>query len=172
MTADFTVGAEVPVPTSSSVTPVTSGGTNLFAQTISFRPTGVLLRVRPQINESGTVTLEIGQEVSQASANTTSAVVAPVISKTSVNSTIVLQDDQTIAISGFMREGKELAGSRLPLLGRIPYVGVIFGNTRNSNSHTELIVLITAHVLRTREDADVSTDELKARLKEVQKLIN
>ena len=75
--ADFQVGAEVPVPTTSSVTPVQSGGTNLFAQTIAFRPTGVIMRVRPQINESGTLTLEISQEVSQASANTTSAVVAP-----------------------------------------------------------------------------------------------
>src|SRR5207253_7272194 len=50
MTADFTVGADGPVPTTSSITPVTSGGTNLFAQTISFRPTGVILRVKPQIN--------------------------------------------------------------------------------------------------------------------------
>ena len=171
MAADFQVGTEIPVPTSSSVTPVQSGGTNLFAQTISFRPTGVLLRVKPQINDSGSVTLEINQEVSQAGANTTSAVVAPVIAKTSVNSTIVIQDDQTIALSGFIRESKELARSRLPLLGRIPYAGAIFGNTRNSNTRTELIVLITPHVLRTREDADASTDELKSKLREVQKLL-
>ena len=130
------------------------------------------MRVRPQINDSGTVTLEIAQEVSQASANTTSAVVAPVIAKTSVQSTIVIQDDQTIALSGFIRENKELARSRLPLLGRIPYVGVLFGNTRNATSRSELIVLVTPHVMRTREDADLTTDELKAKLKEVQKLIN
>jgi len=171
MTADFQVGAEIPVPTSSSITPVQSGGTNLFAQTIQFRPTGVIMRVRPQINDSGTVTLEISQEVSQAAANTTSGVVAPVIGKTSVNSTVVIQDDQTIAISGFMRESKELARSRLPLLGRIPFVGVLFGNTRNANSRTELIILITPHVIRTREEADSSTDELKSKLQEVQKLL-
>ena len=169
--ADFQVGAEVPVPTTSSVTPVQSGGTNLFAQTISFRPTGVIMRVRPQINESGTLTLEISQEVSQASANTTSAVVAPVIGKTSVNSTIVVQDSQTIAIGGFIRENKELSRSRLPLLGRIPVAGVLFGNTNNSTTRTELIVLITPHVLRTREEADVSTEELKSKLRDVQKLL-
>jgi len=169
--ADFQVGAEVPVPTTSSVTPVQSGGTNLFAQTISFRPTGVIMRVRPQINESGTLTLEISQEVSQATANTTSAVVAPVIGKTSVNSTIVVQDSQTIAIGGFIRENKELSRSRLPLLGRIPVAGVLFGNTNNSTTRTELIVLITPHVLRTREEADVSTEELKSKLRDVQKLL-
>jgi general secretion pathway protein D len=172
MSADFQVGAEIPVPTSSSVTPVQAGGTNLFAQTISFRPTGVILRVRPQINDSGTITLEIAQEVSQASTNNTSAVVAPVIGKSSVQSTIVVQDDQTIALSGFIRENKELSRSRVPLLGRIPIAGALFGNTRNATTRSELIVLITPHVMRTREDADATTDELKARLKEVQKLIN
>jgi general secretion pathway protein D len=172
MVADFQVGAEVPVPTSSSVTPVQSGGTNLFAQTIQFRPTGVIMRVRPQINDSGTVTLEISQEVSQAAQNTTSGVVAPVIAKSSVNSTIVVQDSQTIALSGFIRESKELARARLPLLGRIPVAGALFGSTRDANTRSELIVLITPHVLRTREDANASTDELKTKLKEVQKILN
>jgi len=109
--------------------------------------------------------------VSQASANTTSAVVAPVIGKTSVNSTIVVQDSQTIAIGGFIRENKELSRSRLPLLGRIPVAGVLFGNTNNSTTRTELIVLITPHVIRTREEADVSTEELKSKLQGVQKLL-
>jgi general secretion pathway protein D len=169
--ADFQVGAEIPVPTSSSLTPVQSGGTNLFAQTIQFRPTGVIMRVKPQINDSGTLTLEIAQEVSQAGVNTTSGVVAPVIGKSSVNSTIVAQDNQTIALGGFIRESRELARSRLPLLGRIPVAGILFGNTRNANTRTELIVLITPHVLRTRDEAEASTQELKSKLKEVQKLL-
>ena len=169
--ADFQVGAEVPVATTSSITPVQSGGTNLFAQTIQFRPTGVLMRVKPQINDSGSLTLEVSQEVSQAGSNTTSAVVAPVIAKSSVSSTIVVQDNQTIAIGGFMRENVELARSRLPLLGRIPVAGMLFGNTRNANSRSELIILITPHVLRTRDEAEVSTEELKSKLKEVQKLL-
>jgi general secretion pathway protein D len=130
------------------------------------------LRVKPQINESGTVTLELSQEVSQASANTTSAVVAPVIGKTSVNSTIVVHDEETIAISGFIRESKELARSRIPLLGRIPVAGTLFGNTRNANTRSELIILITPHVIRTKEEAEATTEELKSKLREVQKLIN
>ncbi len=78
MLAQFQVGAEIPVPTSSSITPVQSDGTNLFAQTIVFRPTGVILTVEPQINDSGNVTMAISQEVSQATVNTTSGLVAPV----------------------------------------------------------------------------------------------
>lgn len=172
MTADFQVGAEVPVPTSSAVASgVQSGGNSVFTQTISFRPTGVLLRVTPQINSSGNVTLEVSQEVSQASTNTTSGVVAPVIGKSAINSKIVIQDGQTIALGGFIRENNELARSRVPLLGRIPVAGVLFGNTRRGTTRTELIVLITPHVLQTHEDADLATSELKAKLREVQKLL-
>jgi general secretion pathway protein D len=171
MTADFQVGQEVPIPTTSSITPVQSGGTNLFAQTIEFRPTGVILRVKPQINESGNVTMEISQEVSVATPNITSGVVAPVINNASVQSTVVIQDGQTIAIGGFIREHNEQASARIPLLGRIPVLGLLLGNTRNASTRSELIVLITPHVLRTHEDADLMTDELKAKLREVQKLL-
>ena len=172
MVADFQVGAEVPIPTSSAVAAgVQAGGNSVFTQTIAFRNTGVIMRVRPQINEGGSLTLEVSQEVSQAGANNTSAIAAPVIGKSSVNSTIVVQDNETIAIGGFIHENKDLLRSRLPLLGRIPVAGVLFGSTSTSSSRTELIVLITPHVVRTREEAESATEEVKARLREVQKLV-
>jgi general secretion pathway protein D len=172
MSASFTVGADVPIITSSAATNAQSNGSSVFAQSIQFRSTGVIMNVKPQINESGNVTLEIQQEVSQASANTTSSVSAPVIGKSSVSSTIVVQDSQTIGLGGFIRESNELTSSRIPLLGRIPGVGFLFGDTRRGNTRTELIILITPHVLKTHEDADLATNELKAKLKEVQKLVN
>lgn len=172
LTADFQVGAEVPVPTSSSVTPVQAAGTNLFAQTIQFRPTGVLLKVKPQINDSGNVRLDIAQEVSQATANTTSDIVAPVIGKSTVTSSVVVRDGETLALGGFIRENQEVATSRIPLLGRIPIAGILFGSTRRVSGRTELIVLITPHVIRSFEEADLATEELKNKLKEVKKLLN
>lgn len=171
MPAAFQVGAEVPVPTSSSVTPVQSDGTNLFAQTIQFRPTGVILNVTPQINDSGNVTLEIRQEVSQASPNTTSGVVAPVIGTASVQSTVVVRDGQTIAIAGFIRESNDLIRTRVPILGRIPGLGVLFGSTSRSTTRTELVILITPHVIRNTEDADLATEELKDKLLEIQEML-
>jgi general secretion pathway protein D len=128
--------------------------------------------VKPQINPSRNVTLDISQEVSEAEANTTSGVVAPVIGKSAVSSNVVVQDGQTIAIGGFIRENNTRANARLPLLGRIPGLGVLFGNTNNQTTRTELIVLITPHVLLTHEDADLATEELKNKLKEVKKLLN
>lgn len=172
MQAQFQVGAEIPIPTTSSITPVQSAGTSLFAQTIQFRETGVLLNVLPQINESGRVTLVIEQEISQAGANTTSDIVAPVIGKSSVTSTIVVQDGQTIALGGFIRENREFGRSRIPILGRIPVVGALFGNTRTIESRSELIILITPHVLQDFDAAAVATEELKSRLEEIQDLLD
>src|SRR5437867_10404993 len=112
--ADFTVGADVPVPTSSAVAAgVQSGGNSVFTQTIAFRSVGVLMRVRPQINEGGTLTLDISQEVSDAQPNTTDTIAAPVIGRSAVTTTIVVQDNETVAISGFVRENRELDRSRL-----------------------------------------------------------
>jgi general secretion pathway protein D len=171
MLAQFQVGTEVPIPTTSSVTPVQTGGTNLFAQTIQFRNTGVILQVRPQINDSGKVTLDLYQEVSRAGANTVSAIVAPVIGKSSVTSTVVVEDGQTIALGGFMRESQDYGDNRVPILGRIPVLGTLLGNTQRSVNRSELIVLITPHVIRSPSDATSATDELKAKLKEIRKLI-
>lgn len=172
LAAEFQVGAEIPVPTTSSVTPVQSDGTNLFAQTIQFRSTGVILKVKPQINQGGSITLEIFQEVSQATANTTSDIVAPVIGKSSVTSTIVIENGQTIALGGFIRENHEADQSRIPLVGRLPVVGALFGNTNRAHTRTELIILITPHVLETRGEADIATEELKTKLKDLKEMID
>ena len=172
MVASFEVGADIPVPTTSAVNPA-AGGTDIFAfaQTIQFRTTGVILRVLPQITASGRVTLSISQEVSQAGPNTTSGIVAPVIGKSSVDSTIVVQDGQTIALGGFIRENSQQVESRVPLIGRVPVLGALFGSTSNSTTRTELIILITPHVIRDTEEADQATEELKQKLKEIQEII-
>jgi general secretion pathway protein D len=171
-TAQVQIGAEIPVPTSSAASGAQQNGSTLFAQTIQFRDTGVLLNVTPQINDGGNVTLTIAQEVSQASANTTSSINAPVIGKTAVKSTIVVQDGETIPLTGFMRENDSLGRNRVPLLGSIPIAGLLFGNTTRQNTRSELIVLITPHVVTTVDERAAAAEELKAKLKETQRLIN
>jgi general secretion pathway protein D len=170
-TATVDVGAEVPIPTSTSASGAQQNGSTLFAQTIAFRDTGVILTVTPQINAGGNVTLNISQEISQAQANTTSALVAPVIGKSSVKSTVVVKNGETIPITGFIRESEELTRNRVPLLGSIPGVGVFFGDTNKSKNRTELIVLITPHVITSFEEESAAAEELKAKLKETQRLI-
>jgi general secretion pathway protein D len=172
VTAQVQVGAQVPVPTSSSASGAQQNGSTLFAQTIQYVDTGVILSVTPQINEGGNLTLAISQEVSQAGANTTSSLNAPVIGKSAVKSTIVVQNGETIPLTGFMRENDQLAKNRVPLLGSIPGAGLLFGNTTKSTTRSELIVLITPHVVTTVDERAAAAEELKAKLKESKRLID
>ena len=167
-TAQFTVGADIPVPVASAASGVqASGGGTLFAQTIQRREIGVIMQVTPLINDSGNVTLEISQEVSQAGAF---GPLGPVIGQSAVTSTVVIRDGQTIVLGGFIRESNDLVQNRIPLLGRIPVLGGLFGSTSTTKTRTELVILITPHVIRNFEEADHATEELRDKLREIKKM--
>ncbi len=167
-TAQFSVGAEVPVPVASSASGVQApGGGTLFAQTIQRRETGVIMQVTPLINDSGNVTLEISQEVSQVGAL---GPLGPVIGQSTVTSTVVIRDGQTVVLGGFIRESNDLVRNRIPLLGRIPVLGALFGSTSTTKNRTELVILITPHVIRSSEEADHATEELRDKLREIKKM--
>ena len=167
-TAQFTVGADIPVPVSSAASGVQApGGGTLFAQTIQRRSIGVIMQVTPLINDSGNVTLEISQEVSQAGAL---GPLGPVIGQSAVTSTVVIRDGQTIVLGGFIRESNDLVRNRIPLLGRIPVLGGLFGSTSTTKNRTELVILITPHVIRNFEEADHATEELRDKLREIKKM--
>jgi len=169
--ARIQVGAEVPILTSQGIIPGTqSAGSSVFANTVQQRDTGVILSVSPRINSSGMVTLRIGQEVSQALAPTTSsAIQSPTIQKRSVLTQATVQDGETIAIGGIISENNLTSKSRIPLLGDIPVLGVLFGSTSTTNVRTELIVLLTPRVIQTVSDAGAATTEFRDRLKEIKK---
>jgi len=163
------VGSEVPVPIGSALTPVTSGGSSIFAQTIQMRDVGVILTVTPRINASGIVTMNIAQEVSSAQPNATSAIVAPVINKSQFQTTAILRDGETLALGGIINQSTTLAKNRIPLLGDIPGVGALFGTTTSSNTRKELVLLITPHVARDMGEANAVSTEFMQRLKILKK---
>ncbi len=169
--ARIQVGAEVPLLTSQGVVPgALAGGTSVFSNTVQQRPTGVILDVIPRINASGWVTMKINQEVSAPVAPTAgSAIQSPSINIRSVRTQITIKDGETVAIGGIISENKLLSRNRVPLLGDIPGLGLIFGNTSYTNTRTELIALITPHVIQDIERADEATEDLKASLKAIRK---
>jgi len=167
--ARIQVGSEVPVPIGSALTPVQSGGSSIFAQTIQFRDTGVILNVTPRINAGGVVMLNIGQEVSSAQPNGTSAIVAPVISKSDFQTTVMLKDGQTLALGGIITTSNSLTKNRIPLLGDIPGIGLLFGNTGWNTSRKELVLMITPHVAEDLNQATSASNDLVNSLKSLKK---
>jgi len=172
ITAHIQVGAEVPILTSQGVVAgAQAAGSSLFTNTIQQRDTGVILSVTPRINPSGMVTMQIQQEVSSPQAPTGGGINSPSILKRSVNTQATVKDGETIALGGIISENRIYSKSRVPLLGDIPGIGLLFGSTSYSVSRTELIVLLTPHVMQTVDEIQQATEEFKSGLKGLRKML-
>ncbi len=157
--AKIQVGKQVPVQTSTSTT---AGGETITS--IQYRDTGVVLSVKPQINEGGLVSLEIKQEVS--SVDPEAGVSGnPIISNRMAETNIVVQDNQTIVIGGLIQENKSTVREGIPLLKDIPILGLLFGYTALANERTELVVMITPRVVRSIDESRIVTEEFTKKLK-------
>ncbi len=156
--ARIQVGQQVPLVTSETYG--STGSTSVPIRTIQYKDIGMILKVKPQINDSGLVALQISQEVSTYSKDTLYADETQIIlNKTEASTNLVVQDGQTIVIGGLIREDNSRARSGIPFLYKIPLLGYLFGNTENDDARTELVILLTPHVVKNQQDAKLITDK-------------
>lgn len=167
--ANIQVGSQIPILTSQGVIPGGTGSSSLFSNTISSRNTGVILNVTPRINAGGWVTLAVQQEVSSPGAPPTAGIQSPSINIRSVSTQVTIKNGQTIAIGGIISDTNGVSRNGLPILSRIPGLGMLFGNTTRKKNRTELIALITPHVIEDIEQAADLTEDLKSTLKDLKK---
>jgi general secretion pathway protein D len=160
--ATLQVGDQVPVPVQQSESTLTAGAPVI--NTIAYVDTGVILRVSPRVNTNGLITLDITQQVSQASTTTTSTLNAPTISQRRVDSTITVQDGQSIALGGLITDNKTRGKNGIPVLGDIPVVGSLFSTTNNTAVRTELLILLAPRIVHNAYEARSVTEELRNRL--------
>ncbi|MBN9658252.1 MAG: type II secretion system secretin GspD [Acidobacteria bacterium] len=170
--ASINVGVEVPTLTAQAVTGAQSGGSSLFANTISNRKSGVTLGITARVNPSGIVTLVINQEVSTPSAPTSSAAIqSPSFSTRTVQTQVTVQDGDMIAIGGIINETNGMTTTGIPILGRIPILGYAFANKSSNRERTELLVFITPHVIYDTNELNEASDEMMTKMRRIQKLI-
>ena len=168
--AHIQVGQEIPILTAQGVVPGGTGGGSLFTNSVQNRSTGIILNVTPRINPNGWVTLKVNQEVSSPGPPPDgSAIQSPAINIRSVGTQLTVKDGETIAIGGIISETKGLTKNRVPLLGDIPGVGLLFGNSVLTNTRTELIALITPRLIEDIDAAYDLTEGLKSQLKSLKK---
>ena len=160
--ATLQVGDQVPVPVQQSESTITAGAPVI--NTIAYIDTGVILRVSPRVNTNGLITLDITQQVSQPGATTTSSLNAPTISQRRVDSTITVQDGQTIALGGLITDNKTRGKNGIPMLSDIPVVGNLFGTNTNNATRTELLILLAPRIVHNAYEARSMTEELRNRL--------
>lgn len=168
--ASINVGQSVPTITSEAVqSGVQVSGTNPYAQTIQNVDTGLQLQVLAHVTPAGVVTLMINQDVSSPIGGAGS--LTPSFQKRNVTTQVTVQDGDTIAIGGAIQESVTSSTTGLPGLSKIPVVGLLFGQKQYSKSRTELIVFLTPHVLYDTNSAAEASDELRNRMKSLQKII-
>lgn len=168
--ATIEVGKEVPIVTS-EYTPTTLEAGETYSRSIEYRDTGILLTVTPRINEKGLVAMEINQEVSDVSEQRIEGINSPIILKRQAQTSLVVQDGKTIVIGGLIREKKDNTMEGIPFLSKIPYLGMIFSYTKEVLTKTELLILITPHVVNTFEEAELITREFREKVEGLKKIL-
>lgn len=180
--ARIQVGQQIPLATSTSSQPIatttTTGTTTtsipvVATSTIQYKDIGIILKVKPQVNDSGLISLELSQEISAVGdAVVVGGLDEVSINKTEVTSNLVARDGETIIIGGLIREDTSRAASGVPFLSKLPVIGWLFGTTSDKVTRNELIILLTPHVVRNQQEAkDVTTgyvDRYKAGAKDKQ----
>ncbi len=120
-----------------------------------YKPIGINLKVRPQVNSQGFITLDIAPEVSSktgevdfgSTSSGTNGASIPVISTRKTSSTITVKDGYTLAIGGLIEVTKTTAGSSVPILGSLPLVGGAFKSSSDEVTRRNLIIFITARTV-------------------------
>ncbi len=144
-------------------------GTSFNTGSVSFRQTGIQLQVTPRVNPGGLVYMDIDQDVSNPGAQPGPTGNVP-ISKRTIQTQVAVQSGQTVLLGGLIKQNDLVSDSGVPLLSRIPLLGKLFGSTSRSSDRTELLVLITPHVIRNSQEAARITREYQDRFESLKPL--
>ncbi len=164
--AAISVGTQVPIITAQETAAGQVQGNTSILQSIQYRDTGVILNVQPVINSNRRVELTVSQQVSSAQANDLSGVQSPLIINRSLQTTLSLNDGETVLLGGMIQENFSKGNSGIPYLKDIPLVGNLFKSGSHSVDRTELIVLITPYIIDGPETAQRVRDAFRAKLGE------
>ncbi len=171
MTADnheahILVGQEIPIiTTQSNATTIQTNGTSNILQNIQYRDTGVIMTVLPQVNSEGLVNMQIHQEVSKVADTGIGGIGSPTFNTRESETTVVVQSGETIVIGGIIDDTVNRTRSGVPYLQDIPVIGRAFRSDHDNVTRTELVVLLTPHVVRDRQESHSATEAFISRLK-------
>ena len=159
--AEIKVAQEVPFLTG-QYTPAstTTGGaiSNPF-QTIQRKDVGLILKVKPQINEGDSVRLDIHQEVSSLAPTVTGAVDL-ITNKRELTTSVLVKDDSLLVLGGLIDNQLKDNVQKVPALGDIPLLGNLFRYRTNNRTKSDLMVFLHPKILRDpATEASVSSEK-------------
>ncbi len=142
--ASFLAGGEYPYP-------VVQGGAQNSAVTIVFKEFGVRLRFTPNVTADGMIQLKVAPEVSSLDFGNSVVLEGfrvPALATRRTETSVELRDGQTFAIAGMLDQNLNETMRRVPGIGDIPILGYLFRSQAYQKNATELVVMITPHIMR------------------------
>jgi len=128
-----------------------TGTTNIVGETIKFIEVGVSLEVTPRINDGGMISMAIRPEVSAVVGDYQAFRQIPVVRRSYSETSVLVKDGETIIIAGMIENSREDNENRVPLLGRIPLVGLLFKSTSEVVRTDETVVFLTPRIVSGEE---------------------
>jgi general secretion pathway protein D len=138
-------------------------------QVVQYRNVGTQLTIRPTISADGYINLEVAQEVSTATAETQFG--APVINTREAETDLLVKDGQTIVLGGLIDHQRSQTNSGVPLLKDIPLLGLLFRSTTYQVTKSEMLLLLTTHVIRSDEDLDETVRQLRGQMEQLEEAL-
>lgn len=174
--AKVEVGDEIPVITQTVSTPSSTGllSSSSFStsNSVQYRPTGILLEVKPSITSSGSVSLSIAQEVSSlGNPVTTGGSEYPSFSKRKVTTDVTIENGKTIMLAGLIQNKGNNVVTGVPILKDIPVFGGLFGSTKKVRDKTELLITITPYIVTNRSEGERITGSFQESLQKLRGML-
>ena len=133
---------------------------------VSYEDVGIELRIVPQINESDYVRLEVDQEISDLAGSGA----YPTRTRRNAQTTVLVRDQSTIVIGGLMRDQERETIDKVPFLGDVPVLGMLFRNRSVTTQKQNLVLMLTPYIVQDERDLQSIYDRKMEERREVMEL--
>ncbi|RRS10092.1 Type II secretory pathway component PulD-like protein [Pseudoalteromonas sp. J010] len=157
--ANISVGDEIPTAGDIITDPV-----NGSRASVVYRKTGIDLNVTPTVNAQGVILMEIEQEISNQASGDKAADNQPTIFTRNIKTEVIAADGQTIMLGGLISQNNNLTNTGVPFFSDLPVFGRLFDGKKDTNTKTELVVMVTPRVVEASEQWQGVMDAFKKNL--------
>ena len=160
--AEISVGENIPYLSRSNTADASERGYEDF----EYKDVATKLTITPQINQADTLRLEVATEVSKVKSLGEGGV-RPTTFKRTANTTVLVQDSETIVIGGIISHDASTGETKIPLLGDIPFLGWLFKTHSTKHNKTNMFIFITPHIVKNPADIAEVTETKEKQLGKV-----
>ena len=143
-TAEITVGSQYPIPTYT----YNEEQARLQVSGWEYMNIGIIFNVTPHVNKAGFVTIDVQPQITEildyVTVETTSL---PRLSNESTRTSVMVKDGETLVIAGLLKDKTTATKKKVPFVGDIPLLGLVFHKSNTTVTKTDLLIFVTPHIV-------------------------